>query len=215
MRISNRKTAQPINQTKMIWIPVHGLSQNGKKIFKVENNKFAETISKEEISKLPLKQFEGKIYIVENHTGLKKAVKYLKKQPVLGFDTETKPAFRKNRKNKVSLLQLSTNQKAYLFRLNKTGLYDGLVDILSNEEIIKVGAALKDDLKSLKEWADFEPNGFIDLQQYSTHFGIIANALKSLTAIVLGFRISKGQQTSNWENETLTEQQIIYAATDA
>ena len=179
------------------------------------SNRFAYTITKEEINKLPLKQFEGKIKLIDTISELKKAADVLNNQSLLGFDTETKPSFKKNKKNKVSLLQLSTSKVAYLFRLNIIGFNEELISILNNENIIKVGTALKDDIRALKVLNSFNPAGFVDLQEYSNEHGINVNALKSLTAIVLGFRISKTQQISNWENDILKESQLKYAATDA
>ncbi|MBN2521455.1 MAG: 3'-5' exonuclease domain-containing protein 2 [Bacteroidales bacterium] len=181
----------------------------------MENTRFTTTITKEEINELPKKQFKGNIHLIENYTELRKAIKIINSHTILGFDTETKPTFKKKKRNKVALLQLSTKNDAFLFRLNKIGLPEEIVSILTNEKITKVGTALKEDLKTLKELNDFNPAGFIDLQDYSNQYGIKANALKSLTAIVLGFKISKSQQTSNWENDELTEAQLKYAATDA
>ena len=181
----------------------------------MDNNRFTATITKDEINELPKKQFEGNIHIIENYTELRKAIKKINSHAILGFDTETKPTFKKNKKNKVALLQLSTKNDAFLFRLNKIGLPEEITPILTDEKIIKVGTALKEDIKTLKELNDFDPAGFIDLQNYTNQYGIKANALKSITAIVLGFKISKSQQTSNWESEELTEAQLKYAATDA
>lgn len=176
---------------------------------------YAPTISREEIASLPLKKFNGKIYVVEHLDYLDEAISYLSKQYVLGFDTEAKPQFRKGKKSTVSLLQLSTNQRAYLFRINKTGFPGSLKALLSNEEIIKVGVAIHDDIKDLVRISHFNPKGFIDLQQFVKQFNIESNGLKKLAAIVMNIRISKSQQLSNWEEDILSEAQISYAATDA
>ena len=178
-------------------------------------NSFAANITKEEISNLPLLSFEGDIKIIESEKELKKALVSLRQNKILGFDTETRPSFKKGFKNKVALLQLSTNKNAFLFRLNRTGLPEELIEILSDESIIKIGTALKDDISSLQKYHSFEPKGFIDLQNFVKNFEIESKGLKKLAAIVLGNRISKSQQTSNWENEILTDSQKVYAATDA
>lgn len=179
------------------------------------SNIYPENISTEEMQSFELSWFKGEIILVDNEEKFSKAITLLKGKKVLGFDTETKPTFKKGVTHKVSLLQLATNDLACLFRINKIGLPDELIDILSDESIIKTGVAIHDDLKVLKAIRKFSPHGFIDLQTFVKDFGIQSSGLKKLTAIVLGFRISKGQQVTNWEAEELTEPQITYAATDA
>jgi ribonuclease D len=176
---------------------------------------FAKSITAEEIKILPLKSFEGEIIVVDKQELISEAVSYLRHQRLLGFDTETKPSFKKGRSNQVALLQLSTRDKAFLFRLNRIPLYDGLLEVLSDENILKVGAAIKDDIRTLEKCKQFKPGGFIELQDYVKDFEIENKALSKLSAIVLDFRISKSQQLSNWENEILTLAQQRYAATDA
>lgn len=173
------------------------------------------SISKEELRDLPMQSFEGEIIIVEFEHDLKKVLPYLRKQKVLGFDTETRPTFKKGEKNEVALLQLSTKTTAFIFRLNKMGLPNELVSILTNPSIIKAGVAINDDLKDLKRLTDFNPAGFIEIQEKVKEFEIENFGLKKLSGLLLGFRISKAQQTSNWEAEPLTKAQIKYAATDA
>jgi len=176
---------------------------------------FKESITKEELVDLPLKWFEGEIVIVDSKKSLRRAVEVLSKQSIIGFDTETKPAFKKGVFNKVALLQLSTKEQAFLLRLNKIGLPKKICDILSNPEIIKPGVAIRDDIKGLQQFCNFTPGGFIELQDSAVELGIQNFSLKKLTAIVCGFRISKGQQLTNWEAGELSEKQQIYAATDA
>lgn len=176
---------------------------------------FIQNITKEEIDLLPLKQFEGEICLIDTVEKVQQAVEFLKKQTLLGFDTETKPSFKKGQKNQVALLQLSTAHKAFIFRINKTGLPSELSGILANHKITKVGADIAQDLNSLQKIEPFKVNGFIDLQKYSCEFGITDNGLKKLTAIILGFKISKSQRLTNWEAIELTTGQLIYAATDA
>jgi ribonuclease D len=181
----------------------------------MENNKYQENISTEELSEKELSWFKGEIVTIEDISTFHEVFPRLKGEELLGFDTETRPTFRKGRKNKVSLIQLSTGTLACLFRINKLGLPDELIDLLSDPEVIKAGVAVHDDIRFLKGVKKFEPSGFVDLQSFVKNFGIQSSGLKKLAAIVLGFRISKRQQITDWEAETLTEAQEIYAATDA
>jgi len=174
-------------------------------------------ITKEEIQDLPLKYFEGDIFIVDTPEKIETSISFLKSQPILGFDTETKPSFKKGKTNRndVALLQLTTVEKAFLFRINKTGLPDNITEILSDRNILKIGVAIKDDILKLQKLNIFIPGNFLDLRNYVKKFGIDNFGIKRLAAIVLGVRISKSQQLSNWENEELTAAQQRYAATDA
>ncbi len=176
---------------------------------------FKESITNDELTEMPLKSFEGKIIVVDSKRKIKSAVKDLSKHRIIGFDTETKPSFKKGVVNKVSLLQLSTRDRAYLFRINRVGLPDEVVALLTNKDIIKPGVAIRDDIKGLQEFVNFQPAGFVELQDEAKDMGIQNFSLKKLTAIACGFRISKGQQLSNWEAPDLTEPQQLYAATDA
>lgn len=176
---------------------------------------FKESITKEELTDLPLRWFDGEIVVVDDLKKLERAVEILSKAKVIGFDTETKPAFKKGIFNKVALLQLSVKNQAFLFRLNRIGLPLEIIKILANPGIIKPGVAINDDIKALNKIRAFIPRGFIELQDHAKSLGITDFSLKKLAAITCGFRISKGQQLSNWEADELTEAQQIYAATDA
>lgn len=176
---------------------------------------FKESISSEELQELPLKHFEGEIILVDNSRKVRQAAQYLSQCNIIGFDTETKPAFRKGEKNKVALLQLASHDCAFLFQLQKTGLPFEIRKIFSNPQIIKPGVAIRDDLKALQKIDNFVPAGFVELQEFAHKAGIQNISLKKLTAIICGFRISKSQQLSNWELEELSAQQMQYAATDA
>jgi ribonuclease D len=176
---------------------------------------FKESISKEELYNFPLRHFEGDILVVDSRRQIKDVARMLATSPVLGFDTETRPSFRKGKFNKVALLQLSTPDRAFLIRVNKVGLPSEIREILSDDRIIKPGVAIHDDIKALRNMKKFDPDGFVDLQDHVRDFGIQNFSLKKLSAIVLGFRISKSQQLSNWEAPVLTEAQKVYAATDA
>lgn len=176
---------------------------------------FKESISNEELLEMPLKSFEGDIILVDSDSKFQYAVEELAKQSIIGFDTETKPSFKKGVNNKVALLQLSTENRAFLFRINRIGLPQELRNILTDPKILKPGVAIRDDIKGLQDIVHFEPAGFIELQDIAKDMGIQNFSLKKLAAIFCGFRISKGQQLSNWEAYELTEPQQVYAATDA
>jgi len=176
---------------------------------------FVKQINAAEVNSLPLKVFEGEIYLIDDCQSLKKHLKALNSHRILGFDTETRPSFKKGKNNAVALLQLSTLQEAYLIRLTSRSLCSELIKILENPEIVKVGAAIRDDIKALQDLKKFIPHGFVDLQDVARANDFKSFSLKKLAAIFLGFRISKSQQLSNWEAPELTEPQQRYAATDA
>jgi len=182
---------------------------------KVLNNKYHENITAEEIASYELSWFRGEIAVIEDMASFRKYFPQLSGSEVLGFDTETKPSFRKGRNNKVSLIQLANNDLACLIRINKTGIPAELADLLGNPDVIKAGVAVHDDIRFLKSVRGFKPAGFIDLQSMVRGYGIQSAGLKKLAAIVLGFRISKRQQVTDWEAADLTEAQVVYAATDA
>ena len=173
------------------------------------------SITKEEIAELPIRAFKGKINVPLTEEEICAAVDYLRRYPVLGFDTETRPNFRKGQHNNVALLQLSAGNEAFLFRLNKIKLPDVVKQLLADASITKVGAAIHDDLKALVKLSPFEPAGFVDVQTIAKQLGIENLGLRPLAALLMGIKISKAQQTSNWEIPYLTAAQKLYAATDA
>ncbi len=176
---------------------------------------FREEISNEEIEQLPRKVFDGDIFLIDNERKFDIAIPLLREYRVFGFDTETKPSFKKGKMNSTALLQLATEDKAFLFRLNKIGFPKALAGILADENILKIGVAIRDDLNELKRLQPFDPAGFVDLQDTAKDLNIKNISLKKLAAIVLNFRISKSQRVSNWEQEILSPAQLKYAATDA
>jgi ribonuclease D len=193
-----------------------GLSPEDKKISgEKTNNIYQENITVEELAELELSWFKDEIILVEDLMTFHEVFPKLKGASIVGFDTETRPNFKKGRKNSVSLIQLATEDTAYLFRINKIGIPDELIRLLSDSTVTKVGVAVHDDIKYLAGVKKFSPLGFIDLQIFVKDFGIQSSGLKKLTAIILGFRISKRQQVTDWEAEQLSEAQQIYAATDA
>ncbi len=180
-------------------------------------NSYPENIENSDIEKLDLLQFDGEVNIINSDEGLDEAYEYLRKQEILGFDTETRPNFVKGvtNNNKVSVLQLSTKEKAFVIQLKQLNNYEKIKQLLEDKNIIKIGVAVTGDIRELHELIDFNHESFIDLQTYTMAFKIEANSLKKLTAIILEGKISKRQQLSNWENKELTKPQISYAATDA
>ena len=178
---------------------------------------FIESIDSERLKQLEYASFPGKIQVIDGvGADFNRAVAYLRSQKVIGFDTETRPCFSANQpRYGVALLQLSGPEKAFLFRVNKMGMHRRLCSILADEKIVKVGAAIHDDIRGLQKLNDFKAGGFVDLQRIVWEWGIRDKSVKKMAAIIMGFRISKTQQLSNWEAETLSEQQCKYAATDA
>ena len=176
---------------------------------------FVNKISNEEVAALSAIHFDGEIVVVDTDEALDVVCRYLAEQSVLGFDTETRPSFKAGVTNKVSLLQLSTYERCYLIRLNKVKFSNKLMSILQRSDIMKIGADVAGDLRSLNKLRNFTPRGFVDLQSEVGKFGIEDKSLRKMSGIVLGQRVSKAQRLSNWEAQSFTEQQMMYAATDA
>jgi ribonuclease D len=178
---------------------------------------YIESITPEVLEKLEYASFPGKIFVIDRFGAeFNRAIAYLRSQKVIGFDTETRPCFGPNQpRYGVALLQLSGPEKAYLFRVNSIGMHRRLCNLLADKRIIKVGAAIHDDIRGLQKLREFEPGSFVDLQKIVWEYGIRDKSVKKMAAIILGFRISKTQQLSNWEAEILSESQCRYAATDA
>ena len=170
---------------------------------------------KQLIPSLPQVLFSGKIETILSEEDAEKAVDYLLSQDIIGFDTETKPIFKAGRQNDVALLQVSSNDVCFLFRLNHIGMPACILRLLSDSSNIKVGLSWHDDLRALKKRTDFTPGEFVELQELVREFGITDLSLQKLYANIFGEKISKAQRLSNWEAEVLSEQQKLYAATDA
>lgn len=176
---------------------------------------FINKISNEDVAALEAVRFDGEIVVIETEEALEKACVELAAQPVLGFDTETRPSFKAGVTNKVALLQLSTYERCYLIRLCRVKFSNKLQSILQRSDILKIGADVACDLRSLGKLRSFTPRGFVELQSEVGKFGIEDKSLRKISGIVLGKRVSKAQRLSNWEAQTFTEQQKMYAATDA
>lgn len=176
---------------------------------------FKPDISKEELLLLPTCVFEGEIIVIDSYSNLHLLSEAVAHTKILGFDTETKPNFKKGALNPVALLQLATLDTSFLIRINHIKLPKPIVEILESPNILKIGVAIRDDIKALQKISTFQPNSFLDLQKYVKDFGIEANSIKKIAGIVLQSRVSKSQQLSDWEVPNLTDAQKKYAATDA
>ena len=172
-------------------------------------------IDKNEVKELPKAAFPGRIYVIQSEAEIKKASDYLQAQRVVGIDSETRPSFTKGHIHKVALLQISSEECCFLFRLNMTGLTQPLIDLLENPAVTKVGLSLRDDFMMLRKRAPFKQQNCIELQDYVHAFGIQDMSLQKIYAILFGEKISKSQRLSNWEADVLSDGQKLYAATDA
>lgn len=167
------------------------------------------------IQSLPVVQFQGRVIVIQTAGEADRAVDYLMQFPRLGIDTETRPNFKPGGMNPVALLQVSTPDTCFLFRLNRFGLTDALVRLFTSERIQKVGLSLHDDWAQLRKRKEFQPVNFIELQDYVKPLGVVDMSLQKLYANFFGQKISKTQRLTNWEADVLTEAQKRYAATDA
>lgn len=173
------------------------------------------SISKEELSKFEQEKFPGRIIVVQNEKEAQKATEYLRRYKAIGFDTETRPAFRKGVKHQIALMQLATEDTCFLFRLNEIGLPDCLAEILISPSVKKIGLSLKDDFSAIHKRKAIVPTNFVELQSYVKDYGIEDNGLQRIYGILFEKRISKGQRLTNWEAEVLSDAQKMYAALDA
>ena len=174
-----------------------------------------EKFDKNKIKELPRTLFDGRIFTISTINEAQRAVEYLLKQPILGFDTETRPSFKRGVVNKVALLQVSSKDTCFLFIFNRLGLPDCLIQLLEDQKITKIGLSLKDDFRLLQLRKEFQIGTFIDLQEEAKEIGVADCSLQKLYANILGGMICKRQQLTNWEADILTDAQKLYAATDA
>jgi len=181
------------------------------RLYKISQN----NLDTETLNALPLCSITGRIIVIDSPVGVDAAVAELRREGLIGFDTETRPSFIKGVRYYISLLQLSTRTTAYLFRLQMIGRNNALKALLEDPKVVKVGLSTHDDFRSLQHWMPCAPRGFVELQQYVKAFGIEDMSLQKIYAIVFGERISKSQQLSNWELNPLTPAQCKYAAIDA
>lgn len=181
----------------------------------MEHSTQLRTISKEDLNALDAEEFNGRIVLVQTASTAIKAIRFLMEQPMVGFDTETRPSFRKGQLNKVALIQLSTPDTCFLIRLNRLGIFPELREFLECHTVKKIGLSTKDDFHALCRLAPVKPDGFVELQQLVKTYGIGEASLTKIYALLFGKRISKGQRLTNWEAVELTEAQQRYAALDA
>ncbi len=173
------------------------------------------SVTKDQVASLDTEVFKGSIHVINNISEARSALNYLGKFKQIGFDTETRPSFRKGASHNVSLIQLSTLDECFLFRINKIGISKEVKDFLEDDSVMKIGLSIKDDFGMIKKISDVNPAGFIDLQQMVHSYNIIDASLQKIYAILFDKRISKGQRLSNWENDILSPAQQMYAAIDA
>ncbi len=176
---------------------------------------FNPALTKDDVNQCPLFRYTGQTVLIQTEDELRDAIDGLRHESVLGFDTETKPTFRKGKVHSPALVQLATSDKVYIFQLKKLPLDGRLAHLLSNPAIIKTGVAIADDMRSLRALHSFEPAGLVDLSSVARSNNIGVYSLRGLAACFLGVRISKSERCSNWAAATLSDKQIVYAATDA
>jgi ribonuclease D len=189
--------------------------QNTPREFDLSSGAAWPRMSKEQIKSRPIRKYQGRIHLIQRSEQVEQAVGQLEKEKVLGFDTETRPTYRVGESYLPSVLQLVGEQAAYIFQLQQCHLSKALRQLLANPKIIKAGVALDRDVQELNKLASFKPAGFVDVGELAKRAGCMNHGLRGLAALLLGFRVSKGSQTSNWAQKTLTRVQIEYAATDA
>ncbi|THB69612.1 MAG: 3'-5' exonuclease domain-containing protein 2 [Desulfovibrio sp.] len=176
---------------------------------------YQRALTAEDINELPLTRYQGTIHLIDKAEDAPKVARILRRESLLGFDTETKPSFKKGQRHLPALLQLASDKEVYLFHLTHIGLPKCLTKLLADPAVVKTGVAVDDDVKQLGELTPFTPAGFVDLGEISRKLKLLTNGLRNLAANLLDIRISKGSRNSNWGAPNFTRKQIIYAATDA
>lgn len=176
---------------------------------------YIHSITKEAIAQLPVEEFTGRIFVIDTLKEAEKTVDYLSGFQMVGFDTETRPSFKKGQRYKISLMQISTEDTCFLFRLNRIDIPDPLEDFLANPDVLKIGLSLHDDFGAMHKRKEVQPANFLDLQSFVKPFGIEDASLQKIYAILFGKKISKGQRLTNWEADILSDSQKKYAALDA
>ncbi len=181
----------------------------------VVQNEIARSISREDMAKLPIRRYAGRVCVVATPQDLGESRSDLLAEAVVGLDTETRPAFRKGESHLPCLVQAATARAVYLFQLRRVEVFPVLAELLSDPRIVKAGVSLKDDLRALKQVFAFTEKNMLDLGELARSSGLGQSGVRNLAGILLGFRIPKGTKTSNWAARELSAAQITYAATDA
>ncbi len=176
---------------------------------------FPVAITKDEVMERPLASYPGEVHVLSTKGDINNAMSKINDYPFVGFDTEARPTFKKGQIRKISLIQIGTDDEVFLLRIKETGLLPSIVRFLESETIRKVGIGLEDDVQLLNKLARFNPGNFFDLNKEMKEIGAESIGARNLAAMILEIRISKSAQTSNWENEILSNKQVQYAATDA
>ena len=172
-------------------------------------------ITREEMNALPIRRYDGEVRLVQTTDMLERAAEDILRESAVGFDTETRPAFRKGESHLPALAQVATARAVYLFPLQRLDCSGLLAQLLSEPRIVNAGVALADDLRQLQQLFAFEAAAALDLGHVARRHGLKQTGLRNLTGIFLGTRIPKGTKTTNWAVRRLTPQQVTYAATDA
>jgi ribonuclease D len=172
-------------------------------------------IAREEIAALPIRRYDGEVSLVATSAEIERAMEDIRGESVVGFDTETRPAFKKGESHLPCLIQVATARRVHLFQLSRLDCSAAAAELLHSPAIVKAGVGLKYDLGQLKLLFPFEPAGVVDLGEVAKQHGLQQSGVRNLAGLFLGFRIPKGARTSNWAAPRLSEQQIRYAATDA
>jgi len=175
----------------------------------------ARMITREEMSELPVRRYDGPVHLLSAPSELKRAMQDLRDESVIGFDTETRPAFRRGESYHPSLVQFATAKAVYLVQVQQVDYAESLREIFSSANLTKAGVSVKDDLRNLKNLFEFEENAVVDLGKLARRYGLKQTGVRNLAGIFLGVRIPKGEKTTNWAARRLTPRQITYAATDA
>ena len=177
---------------------------------------YLRAFTKEDINEMPLSRYEGDIMVIRNGEECEEAIEAIRGESLLGFDTETRPVFKKGKKpGPPAVLQLATSDCVYVFQIGVMTLSPDLCSLLADRQVIKTGVAVRDDILGLQKLARFKPSGFVDLSNITAKANMQTHGLRNMAANLLGFRISKSAQCSNWAKDKLTRQQVLYAATDA
>ncbi len=175
----------------------------------------ARSISHDEMNALPIRRYEGPIHVIAGDRDLPRAMQDILQEGVVGFDTETRPAFKPGESYLPSIAQFATGRAVYILRVQQQETFCAMQQILSAESVVKVGVSVRDDLRNLRKLFLFDEQSVVDLGKVAKRHGMKQTGVRNLAGIFLGTRIPKGAKTTNWAARSLTPQQITYAATDA